>query len=146
MRTLAYVANRGDFLRELIALDFRHNGGVAPPQDAVKPLRPPTAQAPAPEPIKVRPQVQPKLPAVKLAELDTPKLVVPREVRRVAPQPVDDVVEVPVTLVDGVVSVTPGDEVVEVVVGPPPVYYETRPYYYGSGPYYRGGWGWRSRW
>ena len=34
----------------------------------------------------------------------------------------------------------------EVVVGPPPVYYETRPYYYGSGPYYRGGWGWRHRW
>jgi uncharacterized protein YraI len=38
------------------------------------------------------------------------------------------------------------DQDEEVVVGPPPVYYETRPYYYGYGPYYRGGWGWRHRW
>ena len=38
---------------------------------------------PAPEPVKVKPQIKPKLlPAVKLPVFDTPKLVVPREVRR----------------------------------------------------------------
>jgi TonB family protein len=46
---------------------------------------------PEPEPIKVTPpEVHPKLlPAVKLPVFETPKLVVPREVRREAPQPVE---------------------------------------------------------
>lgn len=44
---------------------------------------------PVPEPVKV-PEVHPKLlPAVKLPVFETPKLVVPREVRREAPQPVE---------------------------------------------------------
>ena len=45
---------------------------------------------PAPQPVKVAPEVHPKLlPAVKLPVFETPKLVVPREVRREAPQPVE---------------------------------------------------------
>src|SRR5271169_4887865 len=45
---------------------------------------------PEPEPIKVTPDVKPKLlPAVKLPVFEQPKLVVPREVRREAPQPVE---------------------------------------------------------
>ena len=45
---------------------------------------------PEPEPIKVKPEVKPKLlPAVKLPVFEQPKLVVPREVRREAPQPVE---------------------------------------------------------
>ena len=45
---------------------------------------------PEPEPIKVTPEVHPKLlPAVKLPVFEQPKLVVPREVRREAPQPVE---------------------------------------------------------
>lgn len=45
---------------------------------------------PEPEPIKVTPEVKPKLlPAVKLPVFEQPKLVVPREVRREAPQPVE---------------------------------------------------------
>jgi TonB family protein len=46
---------------------------------------------PEPEPIKVTPpEVHPKLlPAVKLPVFETPKLVVPREVRHEAPQPVE---------------------------------------------------------
>jgi TonB family protein len=45
---------------------------------------------PPPEPVKVTPQVKPKLlPAVKLPVFETPKLVVPREVRHEAPQPVE---------------------------------------------------------
>jgi len=45
---------------------------------------------PEPEPIKPAPEVQPKLlPAVKLAEFEQPKLVVPRELRREAPAPVE---------------------------------------------------------
>ena len=44
---------------------------------------------PAPVPVKV-PEVHPKLlPAVKLPVFEQPKLVVPREVRRAAPQPVE---------------------------------------------------------
>ena len=34
-----YLANRGDFLRDLIALDFRHNGGAALPQPPAKAAR-----------------------------------------------------------------------------------------------------------
>jgi TonB family protein len=45
---------------------------------------------PPPEPVKVTPEVHPKLlPAVKLPVFETPKLVVPREVRREAPKPVE---------------------------------------------------------
>jgi TonB family protein len=45
---------------------------------------------PPPPPVKVAPEVHPKLlPAVKLPVFETPKLVVPREVRREAPQPVE---------------------------------------------------------
>ena len=46
---------------------------------------------PEPEPIKVvKPEVHPKLlPAVKLPVFEQPKLIVPKEVRREAPQPVE---------------------------------------------------------
>src|ERR1700724_309890 len=44
---------------------------------------------PEPVPIKVAPQTHKLLPAVKLPVFETPKLVVPREVRREAPQPVE---------------------------------------------------------
>lgn len=45
---------------------------------------------PEPEPVKPAPQIKPKLlPAVKLPVFEQPKLVVPREVRREAPQPVE---------------------------------------------------------
>ncbi len=45
---------------------------------------------PEPEPIKVTPEVKPKLlAAVKLPVFEQPKLVVPRELRREAPQPVE---------------------------------------------------------
>jgi TonB family protein len=46
---------------------------------------------PEPKPIKaVKPEVHPKLlPAVKLPVLEQPKLIVPREVRREAPKPVE---------------------------------------------------------
>jgi TonB family protein len=45
---------------------------------------------PEPEPVKVRTEIKPKLlPAVKMPVFEQPKLVVPREVRREAPQPVE---------------------------------------------------------
>lgn len=45
---------------------------------------------PEPEPVKPAPQIKPKLlPAVKLPVFEQPKLVVRREVRREAPQPVE---------------------------------------------------------
>ncbi|MGO9086303.1 MAG: energy transducer TonB [Candidatus Sulfotelmatobacter sp.] len=53
-------------------------------------LIPMPALRPEPEPIKVKPvEVKPRLPEVKVAEFETPKLVVPREMRREAPQPVE---------------------------------------------------------
>jgi TonB family protein len=53
-------------------------------------LIPLPALRPEPAPIKVKPQIHPKLlPAVKLPVFETPKLVVPREVHREAPQPVE---------------------------------------------------------
>ncbi|HET6179779.1 MAG TPA: energy transducer TonB [Candidatus Sulfotelmatobacter sp.] len=54
-------------------------------------LIPMPALRPIPEPIKVvKPEIHPKLlPAVKLPVFETPKLVVPHEVRREAPQPVE---------------------------------------------------------
>ena len=45
---------------------------------------------PEPEPIQVKTEIKPKLlPAVKVPVFEQPKLVVPREVRREAPQPVE---------------------------------------------------------
>jgi TonB family protein len=45
---------------------------------------------PAPEPVKIKPEVHPKLlPAVKIPVFEQPKLIVPREVRREAPKPVE---------------------------------------------------------
>jgi TonB family protein len=45
---------------------------------------------PEPEPIKAKPEIKPRIqPAVKLAEFEQPKLVVPRELRREAPQPAE---------------------------------------------------------
>src|SRR5579862_1136927 len=52
-------------------------------------LIPMPALRPVPEPIKPAPQVHKLLPAVKLPVFDAPKLVVPHEVRREAPQPVE---------------------------------------------------------
>jgi TonB family protein len=45
---------------------------------------------PEPEPLKVKPEIKPRpLPTVKMAEFEQPKLVVPRELRREAPKPVE---------------------------------------------------------
>ncbi|HEV2396509.1 MAG TPA: energy transducer TonB [Candidatus Sulfotelmatobacter sp.] len=45
---------------------------------------------PEPEPIKIKPEVHAKLlPAVKIPVFEQPKLVVPREIRREAPRPVE---------------------------------------------------------
>jgi len=45
---------------------------------------------PEPEPIKIQPEVHAKLlPAVKIPVLEQPKLIVPHEIRREAPQPVE---------------------------------------------------------
>jgi TonB family protein len=53
-------------------------------------LIPMPALRPEPEPIKAKPEVKPRpLPVVKLAEFEQPKLVVPHELRREAPQPVE---------------------------------------------------------
>ncbi len=53
-------------------------------------LIPMPALRPEPAPIKPKPEVKAKLlPAVKLPVFEQPKLLVPREVRRQAPQPVE---------------------------------------------------------
>ena len=54
-------------------------------------LIPTPSLSPEPEPIKVKPQVQKVklLPAVKAPVFDTPKLVVPREVRHEVEKPVE---------------------------------------------------------
>ena len=53
-------------------------------------LIPMPALRPEPAPIKPKPEIKAKLlPAVKLPVFEQPKLVVPREVRREAPQPVE---------------------------------------------------------
>jgi TonB family protein len=53
-------------------------------------LIPMPALRPVAEPVKIEPQIRPKvLPAVKLPVFEQPKLVVPREVRRQAPQPIE---------------------------------------------------------
>jgi len=53
-------------------------------------LIPLPAMRPEPEPIKPKPQIKAKLlPAAKLPVFEQPKLTVPREIRRAAPQPVE---------------------------------------------------------
>jgi TonB family protein len=53
-------------------------------------LIPLPALRPEPEPVKVKPEIKPKLlPAVKIPVLEQPKLIVPKEVRKVAPEPVE---------------------------------------------------------
>jgi TonB family protein len=77
---LLIVINIGLILPEKLQLAQYH----------VTELIPMPALRPVPEPIKVKPEVHPKLlPAVKLPVFEQPKLVVPREVRREAPQPVE---------------------------------------------------------
>ncbi|HEY3972873.1 MAG TPA: energy transducer TonB [Candidatus Sulfotelmatobacter sp.] len=59
-------------------------------QYKVTELIPMPSLRPEPAPVAVKPEIHPKLlPAVKLPVFETPKLVVPREVRREAPQPVE---------------------------------------------------------
>ncbi len=77
---LLIVINLGLLMPETLQLTTYH----------VTEMIPMPALRPAPAPIKLKPQIQPKLPLVaKLPELDTPKLVVPREVRREVPKPVE---------------------------------------------------------
>src|SRR5271165_6306192 len=77
---LLIVVNLGLFLPEKLQLTQYH----------ITELIPMPALRPEPEPIKVKPEVHPKLlPAVKIPVMEQPKLVVPREVRREAPKPVE---------------------------------------------------------
>jgi TonB family protein len=77
---LLIVLNLGLLLPEKLQLTQYH----------VTELIPMPSLRPEPVPIKVAPEVHPKLlPAVKIPVFDTPKLVVPHEVRRQAPQPVE---------------------------------------------------------
>jgi TonB family protein len=77
---LLIVINIGLILPEKLQLMSYH----------VTELIPMPALRPEPAPLKVRTEVHPKLlPAVKLPVFEQPKLVVPREVRREAPQPVE---------------------------------------------------------
>jgi TonB family protein len=77
---LLIVINLGYLLPEKLELRQYH----------VTELIPMPALRPEPRPIKVAPEVHPKLlPAVKLPVFEQPKLVVPREVRREMPQPIE---------------------------------------------------------
>jgi len=77
---LLIVINLGLILPEKLQLTSYHVTEIIP----MPSLRP------EPAPVKVAPEVHAKLlPAVKLPVLETPKLVVPREVRRAAPEPVE---------------------------------------------------------
>ena len=77
---LLIVINLGYLLPEKLELRQYH----------VTELIPMPALRPEPVPIKVAPEVRPKLlPAVKLPVFEQPKLVVPHEVRREAPQPIE---------------------------------------------------------
>ncbi len=78
---LLIVINLGLILPEKLQLRQYH----------VTELIPMPSLRPEPEPIKVvKPEVHPKLlPAVKLPVFEQPKLIVPKEVRREAPQPVE---------------------------------------------------------
>ncbi len=78
---LLIVINLGLILPEKLQLRQYH----------VTELIPMPSLRPEPEPIKVvKPEVHPKLlPAAKLPVFEQPKLIVPKEVRREAPQPVE---------------------------------------------------------
>ncbi|HEX8811406.1 MAG TPA: energy transducer TonB [Terracidiphilus sp.] len=77
---LLIVINIGLLLPEKLTLTTYH----------VTELIPTPALRPEPAPIKVTPEVKPKLlPAVKLPVFEQPKLVMPHEVRREMPQPVE---------------------------------------------------------
>jgi len=77
---LLILINLGYLLPEKLELRQYH----------VTELIPMPALRPEPRPIKVAPEVHPKLlPAVKLPVFEQPKLVVPHEVRREAPQPIE---------------------------------------------------------
>src|SRR3974390_86706 len=78
---LLIVVNISLFLPEKLQIAQYH----------VTELIPMPSLRPEPAPIQViKPEVHPKLlPAVKLPVFEQPKLVVPREVRREAPQPVE---------------------------------------------------------
>ncbi|HEY6369931.1 MAG TPA: energy transducer TonB [Candidatus Sulfotelmatobacter sp.] len=78
---LLIVVNLGLILPEKMQIAQYH----------VTELIPMPSLRPEPEPIKlVKPEVHPKLlPAVKLPVFERPKLIVPKEVRREAPQPVE---------------------------------------------------------
>ncbi len=78
---LLIVINLGLILPEKLQLRQYH----------VTELIPMPSLRPEPEPIKVvKPEIHPKLlPAVKLPVFEQPRLVVPREVRREAPKPVE---------------------------------------------------------
>jgi TonB family protein len=77
---LLIVINVSVFMPEKLTLAQYHITEIIP----MPSLRP------EPEPIKVKPEVHAKLlPAVKLPVFEQPKLVVPREIHREAPQPVE---------------------------------------------------------
>ncbi len=77
---LVIVINLGLFLPEKLQLAQYH----------VTELIPRPSLRPEPAPIQPKPAIKPKLlPAVKLPVFEQPKLVVPKAVRRVEPQPVE---------------------------------------------------------
>src|SRR5215469_3236877 len=77
---LLIVINVSVFMPEKLTLAQYHVTEIIP----MPSLRP------EPEPIKIKPEVHAKLlPAVKIPVLEQPKLIVPHEIRRVAPQPVE---------------------------------------------------------
>jgi TonB family protein len=77
---LLIVINLGYLLPEKLELRQYH----------VTELIPMPSLRPEPVPVKVAPEVHPKLlPAVKLPVFEQPKLVVPHEVRREVPQPIE---------------------------------------------------------
>jgi len=79
--TLFVLVNLSLLLPEKLQLQTYH----------VTELIPMPALRPEPEPVKVKPaEIKPRpLPVVKAAEFEPPKLVVPRELRREAPQPIE---------------------------------------------------------
>lgn len=77
---LLIVINVSVFMPEKLTLAQYHVTEIIP----MPSLRP------EPEPIKIKPQVHAKLlPAVKIPVLEQPKLIVPHEIHREAPQPVE---------------------------------------------------------
>jgi TonB family protein len=77
---LLIVINVSVFMPEKLTLAQYHVTEIIP----MPSLRP------EPEPIKIKPEVHAKLlPAVKMPVFEQPKLVVPHEIRREAPQPVE---------------------------------------------------------